>query len=92
MRTKLMKGTKIRSTSQMIKYALGFRLKDFLPEVPAISEYTTSRTMGEDCDIMVAKHQLLEKNKIYLQLDLTIMLKASKMVIIQRGCCCPSRS
>lgn len=58
MRTKLMKGTKIRSTSQMIKYVLGFKFKDFLPEVPSISEYTTDKTMGEDCDIMVAKHQI----------------------------------
>ena len=58
MRTKLMKGTKIRSTSDMVKYALGFKLKDFLPEVPSISEYTTEKTMGEDCDIMVAKHQI----------------------------------
>ena len=58
MRTKLMKGTKIKSTSQMIKYALGFKLKDFLPEVPSISEYTTQKTMGEDCDIMVAKYQV----------------------------------
>ena len=58
MRTKLMKGTKIKSFSQMIKYALGFKLKDFLPEVPSISEYTTQKTMGEDCDIMVAKHQI----------------------------------
>ena len=31
MRSKLMKGTKIRSTSQMIKYVLGFKFKDFLP-------------------------------------------------------------
>ena len=53
-----MKGTKIKSFSQMIKYALGFKLKDFLPEVPSISEYTTQKTMGEDCDIMVAKHQI----------------------------------
>ena len=42
----------------MVKYALGFKLKDFLPEVPSISEYTTEKTMGEDCDIMVAKHQI----------------------------------
>ena len=63
MRTKLMKGTKIRSFSQMIKYALGFRLKDFLPEVPAIAEYTTERTMGEDCDIMVAKHQITREEQ-----------------------------
>ena len=63
MRTKLMKGTKIRSTSQMIKYALGFKLKDFLPEVPAIAEYTTNRTMGEDCDIMVARHGISRENQ-----------------------------
>ena len=63
MRTKLMRGTKIRSSSQMIKYALGFRLKDFLPEVPAIAEYTTERTMGEDCDIMVAKHQITREEQ-----------------------------
>ena len=58
MRTKLMKGAKIRSTSDMIKYVLGFKLKDFLPEVPTISEFTTQKTMGEDCDIMVAKYQI----------------------------------
>ena len=63
MRTKLMKGTKIRSTSQMIKYVLGFKLKDFLPEVPAIAEYTTNRTMGEDCDIMVARHGISRENQ-----------------------------
>ena len=63
MRTKLMKGTKIKSFSQMIKYALGFKLKDFLPEVPAISEYTTQKTMGEDCDIMVAKHQITREEQ-----------------------------
>ena len=58
MRTKLMKGKKIRSTGDMIKFALGFKLKDFLPEIPDISEFTTKRTMGQDCDIMVAKHKV----------------------------------
>ena len=33
-----MKGKKIRSTGDMIKFALGFKLKDFLPEIPDISE------------------------------------------------------
>ena len=58
MRTKLMKGKKVRSTADMIKFVLGFKLKDFLPEIPDISEFTTKRTMGKDCDIMVAKHKV----------------------------------
>ena len=41
MRKKLMKGNKIRSTSDMLKFALSFRIKDFLPEIPDISEFTT---------------------------------------------------
>ena len=63
MRTKLMKGKKIRSTGDMIKFALGFKLKDFLPEIPDISEFTTKRTMGQDCDIMVAKHNVGRKEQ-----------------------------
>ena len=63
MRTKLMKGKKIRSTGDMIKFALGFKLKDFLPEIPDISEFTTKRTMGQDCDIMVAKYKVGRKEQ-----------------------------
>ena len=63
MRTKLMKGKKIKSTGDMIKFALGFKLKDFLPEIPDISEFTTKRTMGQDCDIMVAKHNVGRKEQ-----------------------------
>ena len=63
MRTKLMKGKKIRSTGDMIKFTLGFKLKDFLPEIPDISEFTTKRTMGQDCDIMVAKHNVGRKEQ-----------------------------
>ena len=58
MRTKLMKGKKLRSSSEMIKFALGFKFRDFLPEIPDISEFTTKRTMGQDCDIMVADHNI----------------------------------
>tara|TARA_Y100000385_G_C13023826_1_gene607467 strand:+ start:126 stop:1412 length:1287 start_codon:yes stop_codon:yes gene_type:complete len=58
MRTKLMKGKKLRSTAEMIQFILGFRPKDFLPEIPDISEFSTKKTMGEDCDIMAAKHNI----------------------------------
>ena len=63
MRKKLMKGNKIRSTSDMLKFALSFRIKDFLPEIPDISEFTTKKTMGQDCDIMVAKHNIKREDQ-----------------------------
>ena len=63
MRTKLMKGKKLKSKSDMIKFVLGFRPKDFLPEIPDISEFSTKKTMGEDCDIMVAKHNISRKDQ-----------------------------
>jgi acetyl-CoA acyltransferase len=63
MRTKLMKGKKIRSTSEMIKFVLGFKIKDFLPEIPDISEFTTKKTMGQDCDIMAARHNIKRKDQ-----------------------------
>tara|TARA_B100001287_G_scaffold190348_1_gene160767 strand:- start:4937 stop:6223 length:1287 start_codon:yes stop_codon:yes gene_type:complete len=63
MRTKLMKGKKLKSTTEMIKFILGFRPKDFLPEIPDISEFSTKKTMGEDCDIMVAKHNINRKEQ-----------------------------
>jgi acetyl-CoA acetyltransferase len=75
MRTKLMKGKKIKSTYYIIKFVLGFMPKYFLPEIPDISEFSTKKTMGEDCDIMVAKHNISRKDQIYLPLDLMIMLR-----------------
>ena len=47
----------------MIKFVLGFKLKDFLPEIPAITEFTTKKTMGQDCDIMVAKHNVSREDQ-----------------------------
>jgi acetyl-CoA acyltransferase len=39
----------------MIKFALSLRLRDFFPEQPKVAEYTTSRTMGQDCENMTAR-------------------------------------
>jgi acetyl-CoA acetyltransferase family protein len=56
MRTKLMKANKIKSFGDTLKFVSKLKLKDFLPETPSITEFTTNKTMGQDCDIMVAKH------------------------------------
>ncbi|HSR69140.1 MAG TPA: acetyl-CoA C-acyltransferase [Acidobacteriota bacterium] len=39
-----------------LKFLKGLRPSDFLPAVPAISEFSTQRTMGEDCDQLAARY------------------------------------
>lgn len=56
MRKKLFAAQKIKSPAEMIKFVLSLRPADFKPEVPQIAEYTTGRTMGEDCDLMAARY------------------------------------
>jgi acetyl-CoA acetyltransferase family protein len=52
MRTKLFASQKIRSTGEWLKFVLSLRPSDFKPEVPQIAEYSTGRTMGQDCELM----------------------------------------
>ena len=56
MRRKLFNAQKIRGVGDMIKFGLSLRPSDFKPEVPTISEFSTGRTMGLDCDLMAARH------------------------------------
>ena len=55
MRKKLFNAQKLKTTGDMIKFALSLKLKDFFPERPAVAEYTTQRTMGQDCEILTGK-------------------------------------
>jgi acetyl-CoA acetyltransferase family protein len=55
MRKKLMAAQKLKGAGDMIKFVLGLRPADFKPEAPAIAEYTTGRTMGNDCEILAGK-------------------------------------
>lgn len=55
MRKKLFKAQKLKTTVDSVKFAMSLRPKDFMPERPAIAEYSTNRTMGQDCEILTAK-------------------------------------
>jgi acetyl-CoA acyltransferase len=63
MRRKLFKAQKLKSTSDKIKFLLGLRPKDFVPEAPAIAEFLTNRTMGLDCDILAARYGVSRKEQ-----------------------------
>ncbi|RMI27575.1 MAG: acetyl-CoA C-acyltransferase [Calditrichaeota bacterium] len=54
-RQKLIEAQKYRRPLEYLKFLKGLRLKDLLPEVPAIAEFSTGRTMGQDCDRMAGK-------------------------------------
>lgn len=54
-RQKLLETQKYRKSWDYLKFFRGLRPADILPEVPAIAEFSTGRTMGEDCDRMAAR-------------------------------------
>ena len=55
MRKKLFRAQKLKGLGDGIKFLSSLRLSDFIPERPAIAEYTTNKSMGADCDIMAAR-------------------------------------
>lgn len=61
MRKKLFKAQKLKTVGDKVKFATSLRPSDFLPQRPAVAEYTTNRTMGEDCEIMAAKFGISRK-------------------------------
>jgi acetyl-CoA acyltransferase len=58
MRKKLFNAQKIKSFSDQLKFIASLRFRDFLPEKPSISEFTTGKTMGQDCDNLAAKYNV----------------------------------
>jgi len=50
MRNKLFNARKFKTTKEYFKFATTLRPRDFAPQVPSITEFSTNRTMGEDCD------------------------------------------
>lgn len=58
MRKKLFNAQKLKGLGDTLKFVFSLRLKDFVPDAPAIAEYTTGRTMGTDCDILAAKYSV----------------------------------
>lgn len=54
-RLKLIDAQKYRKPSDYLKFFKGLKFSDLLPEIPAVAEFTTGRTMGEDCDMLAAR-------------------------------------
>lgn len=57
-RQKLMETQKYKGIKDYLEFPKGLGLKDLLPEIPAIAEFSTGRSMGEDCDRLAARLQV----------------------------------
>ncbi len=55
MRKKLFMAQKLSTPMEYAKFATTLRPNDFLPDRPAVQEFITGRTMGQDCELMVQK-------------------------------------
>ena len=55
MRQKFMEAQRYKGPLDYLKFLQGMRLKDLLPEIPSIAEFSTGRIMGEDCDRLAAR-------------------------------------
>ncbi len=54
-RQKLVESQRYRKPLDWLNFIKGLRFSDLLPEIPAIAEFTTGRSMGQDCDRMAAR-------------------------------------
>lgn len=57
-RRKLMEAQKYKGMKDYLEFPKGLAFKDLLPEIPAIAEFSTGRSMGEDCDRLAARLQI----------------------------------
>lgn len=54
-RQKVLDARKYKSPIEFLKFFRGLGFKDFLPELPAIAEFSTGETMGQSADRMAAR-------------------------------------
>ena len=54
-RQKVLDARKYKSPVEFLKFFKGLGIKDFLPELPAIAEFSTGETMGKSADRMAAR-------------------------------------
>lgn len=54
-RQKVLDARKYKSPIEFLKFFKGLGIKDFLPELPAIAEFSTGETMGKSADRMAAR-------------------------------------
>jgi acetyl-CoA acyltransferase len=50
-----MQAQKYKGLKDYLEFPKGIGLRDLLPEIPAIAEFSTGRSMGEDCDRLAAR-------------------------------------
>lgn len=55
MRKKLFMAQKLSTPMEYLKFATTLRPSDFFPDRPAVAEFITGRTMGNDCEILAQK-------------------------------------
>jgi acetyl-CoA acyltransferase len=63
MRKKLMNAQKLKGIGDTIKFVFSLEIADFKPEAPAVAEFLTGRTMGQDCDILAARYGATRKEQ-----------------------------
>ncbi|MTI87235.1 MAG: thiolase family protein [Balneolaceae bacterium] len=54
-RQKVLEARKYKAPLDFLKFLKGMNFKDFLPELPAIAEFSTGEVMGESADRMAAR-------------------------------------
>ncbi len=54
-RQNILAARKYKSPLEFVKFFKGLGIKDFLPELPAIAEFSTGETMGKSADRMAAR-------------------------------------
>lgn len=62
-RQKVLEARKYKSPLDFLKFFKGLGFKDFLPELPAIAEFTTGEVMGESADRMAARFGISRKDQ-----------------------------
>lgn len=63
MRNKLFAAQKLRRFNDVLRFVFSLRPSDFIPVKPSVAEFTTRRTMGQDCDILAARYQITREEQ-----------------------------
>jgi acetyl-CoA acetyltransferase family protein len=88
MRKKLFNAQKLKGFGDTLKFIFSLSYKDFLPEKPAVAEYSTNRVMGVDCDIMAARFKVTrEEQDEFAVRSHTLAAKAWENGILSKEVC-----
>jgi acetyl-CoA acetyltransferase family protein len=63
MRKKLFKAQKLKGLGDTLKFVFSLRPSDFKPEAPAVAEFITNRTIGQDCELLASKYKVKRKEQ-----------------------------